>query len=84
MFEFTVDWYFLILLFAFLVRYFEDTLKDAHGRHANVHHEHQSALVSICQRASSSLTQQLVQATSKLTQYITVLLATPVASCCMT
>lgn len=47
MFEFIVDWYFLILLFAFLVRYFEDTLKDVHGRHASVHHEHQSALASM-------------------------------------
>lgn len=44
---FTVDWYFLILLFAFLVRYFEDTLKDVHGRHASVHHEHQSSLASM-------------------------------------
>lgn len=43
---FTIDWYFLILLFAFLVRYFEDTLKDVHGLHGGVHYEHQSALDS--------------------------------------
>lgn len=53
---FTIDWYFLILLYAFLVRYFEDILKDVHGRpagvhhvhgrRAGVHHEHQSALAS--------------------------------------
>ncbi|KAH0519226.1 DnaJ-like protein subfamily A member 2 [Microtus ochrogaster] len=29
------------------LKYFEDTLKDVHGRRASVHHEHQSALASM-------------------------------------